>query len=219
MIVTIDGPAGAGKSTVSKELAKMLGFIYLDSGAMYRACALHMLRKGVDIEDEGQIKRHLDELSIMFRDDKIFLNSEDVSGLIRTPEIDMAASRVSRIREVRLRLTEIQQSIAQDADVVAEGRDMGTVVFPDAEFKFFLTASLGERAKRRKLQLERSEGKDIVPYETILQQIKNRDKFDSLRELAPLKPADEAVVIDSTNLSANEVTKYIINFIEKRKQP
>ena len=214
MIITIDGPAGAGKSSVSRRLAGELGFTYLDSGAMYRALALYMLEKGVDIEDEDQVIEHLKEVEISFNNSSIHLNSRDVSDLIRTPEIDAASSAVSRIPAVRKRLTELQRKIGETGNIVAEGRDMGTVVFPEADFKFFLTASPEERARRRMDQAARTK-KNIIKYEIILQQIKKRDKADSTREIAPLKAADSAFVIDSTDLSFEEVVKKILGIIRK----
>ena len=178
MIITIDGPAGAGKSSISKALAEKLGFTYLDSGAMYRALALYLLQRGIDPGDEEQVLPCLKAVDISFRNAHIFLNSEDVSGLIRTPEVDSASSAVSRIPAVRKWLTRLQQKMQEHGNIVAEGRDMGTVVFPDADYKFFLTASAEERARRRLAQMGYDK-KDIVRFETILQQIKNRDKSDS----------------------------------------
>ncbi len=215
MIITIDGPAGAGKSTISKKLASELGFIYLDTGAMYRACALYMLRKGVDIGDESQVIPFLDEINIRFDDQKIFLNSQDVTEEIRTPEIDQAASKISKLQSVREKLTRLQRQIAKGKNIVAEGRDMGTVVFPDAQIKIFLTASAEERAKRRKKQLE--EAGQMVSYEIILHQIKKRDKADSTREIAPLKPASDAVVIDSTNIGPEDVILKILKLYKKEE--
>jgi len=218
MIITIDGPAGAGKSSVSRRLAAELGFTYLDSGAMYRALALYMLEKGVDIEDEAQVIRHLKDVNLQFRNNHIYLNSRDVSDLIRTPEIDAAASAVSRIPAVRKRLTHLQRIIGMQGDIVADGRDMGTVVFPEATYKFFLTASPEERARRRMAQLG-EKGNNLPKLEIILQQIKKRDKADSIRKVAPLKAADDALVIDSTGLSFEQVVKRILDFIkEKRKK-
>ncbi len=217
MIITIDGPAGAGKSSVSKELARRLALTYLDSGAMYRALALYMLEKGVDIDDEAAVTEHLDHVKIGFKNGSIYLGSRDVSDLIRTPEIDVASSAVSRIPAVRKYLTQLQKEIGRKGNIVAEGRDMGTVVFPEADFKFFLTASPEERAKRRMAQLE-SRKKNIVKHEIILQQIKKRDKADTNRAIAPLRPANDAIVIDSTNLSFQEVVEKIIDIIHEGKK-
>jgi len=219
VIITIDGPAGAGKSTVSREVAKRLGFLYLDTGAMYRACALFMLQKGIPLDNEELISSHLKDLNIKFKNGRIFLNGEDVSDKIRTPEIDLAASDISRIPSVRKKLTSIQRSIGENSDLVAEGRDMGTVVFPNADLKLFLTASPEERAKRRKKELYKKG--DIISLDIILHQIKKRDKADTERAIAPLKPAEDSITLDSSNLSAEEVVKEIIKFansIDRRKR-
>ncbi len=217
MIITIDGPAGAGKSSVSRALARKLGFTYLDSGAMYRALALYMLEKGIDIGDEANVARHLGDAEIFLEDDRVYLDSRDVSHLIRTPEIDQASSAVSRFPAVRDRLTQLQKEMASEGDVVADGRDMGTVVFPWADFKFFLTASTEERARRRAFQLEQE--KNILNTEIILKQIKNRDIADSTRAISPLKAADDAIIIDSTDMELHEVIEKILDIIrEKRKK-
>ncbi len=218
VIVTIDGPAGAGKSSVSKAVARALGFTYLDSGAMYRALALYMLEKGVDINDEAQVLEHLEDVEIRLENGAVYIDSRNVSRLIRTPEIDQASSAVSRFPPVRQRLTALQRKMGRTGNIVAEGRDMGTVVFPEADFKFFLTASPEERARRRTAQLA-EKGKNIIKHEIILQQIKKRDKADSNRQVAPLRAAEDAFVIDSTNLGFDEVIEKILNTIrEKRKK-
>ena len=217
MIITIDGPAGAGKSSISKALAEKLGFTYLDSGAMYRALALYLLQRGIDPGDQEQVLPYLKAVDIFFRNAHIFLNSEDVSGLIRTPEVDSASSAVSRIPAVRKWLTRLQQKMQEHGNIVAEGRDMGTVVFPDADYKFFLTASAEERARRRLAQMGYDK-KDIVRFETILQQIKNRDKSDSSRAIAPLIPANDAIIIDSSDMSFGEVLQKILNIIRKEEK-
>ena len=216
LIVTIDGPAGAGKSSIGKKVAKRLGFLYLDTGAMYRACALFMLENNVSIDDEEKVKTLLPQLDIFFENGKIFLNGEDVSNRIRSPEIDKAASKISRIPAVREKLTQLQRQIATGTNVVAEGRDMGTVVFPNAEAKIFLTASAEERAWRRKRQLD--EQGHIISFDIILQQIKKRDKADTERDIAPLKAAPDALVIDSTRLTIKEVIERIIKFVNRQEK-
>ncbi|KAB2833074.1 MAG: (d)CMP kinase, partial [Candidatus Dadabacteria bacterium] len=163
MIITIDGPSGVGKSTVSKSVARKLGFTYLDTGAMYRAVALQVKRESVDPGDEKRLKSLLDNTEIrLVRNDNgelvILLNNEDVTGLIRTPEVSRLSSDVATKRAVRVKLVELQQEIGKSGNIVAEGRDMGTYVFPDAAFKFYLDASLGERARRRWKQFEESGG-------------------------------------------------------------
>ncbi len=216
MIVTIDGPAGAGKSTIGKEVAKRLGLLYLDTGAMYRACALFMLENGVFPDEDKKVESLLPRLDIRFENGNIFLNGKDVSRKIRSPEIDQAASKISQIPAVREKLTQIQHKIASGTDVVAEGRDMGTVVFPKAEAKIFLTASPEERAWRRKRQLD--EQGHIISFDIILQQIKKRDKADTERKIAPLKAAPDALVVDSTRLTAEEVIETIIKFVNRQEK-
>ena len=216
MIVTIDGPAGAGKSTIGKEVAKRLGLLYLDTGAMYRACALFMLENGVFPDEDKKVESLLPRLDIRFENGNIFLNGKDVSHKIRSPEIDQAASQISKIPAVREKLTQIQRKIASGTDVVAEGRDMGTVVFPKAEAKIFLTASPEERAWRRKRQLD--EQGHIISFDIILRQIKKRDKADTERKIAPLKAAPDALVVDSTRLTAEEVIETIIKFVNRQEK-
>ncbi len=216
LIVTIDGPAGAGKSTIGKEVAKRLGLLYLDTGAMYRACALFMLENDVSPDDDKKVVSLVPRLDIRFENGNIFLNGKDVSLKIRSPEIDQAASKISQIPAVRKKLTEIQRKIASGTDVVAEGRDMGTVVFPKAEAKIFLTASPEERAWRRKRQLD--EQGNIISFDIILQQIKKRDKADTERKIAPLKAAPDALIVDSTRLTAEEVIETIIKFVNRQEK-
>ena len=214
-VITIDGPAGSGKSTISKELAAKLGYAYLDTGAMYRAVAWAVKKNGIDINDEMAIVSLLDrvDLKFDFRSGMVMVNNEDVSCLIRSPEMDALSSAVSRLAVVRNRLTNIQREIGGKGNIVAEGRDMGTVVFPDANFKFFLTAGIQERAMRRKKQLEASD--EVISYEEILDQIGARDDADSTRALSPLSPASDAVVIDTTDLMIDDVLKKIWKTITK----
>jgi CMP/dCMP kinase len=212
-IVTIDGPSGAGKSTISRMLAQRLGFTYLDTGAMYRAVGLLLVREGVALEDTAALTARLAgmELSLQAngdRDVRVLLNQEDVSLAIRSPEMALAASRVSAHPLVREKLTRIQQEIGAGGGIVAEGRDMGTVVFPQADFKFFLDATPEERARRRREQLA-LQGQEIA-LEEILDQIKKRDYADSKRALAPLAAAADAIIVDSSSLSLEGVIAFML---------
>ncbi|KPK25735.1 MAG: cytidylate kinase [Desulfobacterales bacterium SG8_35_2] len=222
-IITIDGPSGAGKSTISKLLAAKLHYTYLDTGAMYRVVGLQVERSGLDLEAENsreKLAQLLDTLDLTLapgeegQETRAFLGGEDVSDAIRTPEMAMVASRVSAEPEVRKKLTEMQRALGSQGNIVAEGRDMGTVVFPEARYKFFLDATPEERALRRRKQL--LEKGQIVAYEEILSQIRKRDQDDSSRSLAPLKPADDAVVIDSSAMSIDEVVSFIMASVHKK---
>ena len=222
-IITIDGPSGAGKSTISKLLAGRRHYTYLDTGAMYRVVGLQVERSGLDIEAGGASKK-LEQLLAGLdlalapgeegRETRAFLGGEDVSAEIRTPEMGMVASRVSAEPEVRKKLTEMQRTIGNNGEIVAEGRDMGTIVFPDARHKFFLDATPEERALRRQKQLAESGQK--IEYQELLAQIKKRDRDDSSRSLAPLKPAEDAVVIDSSEMSIDEVVSFMLAAIKEK---
>ncbi|MGC8735686.1 MAG: (d)CMP kinase [Dissulfurimicrobium sp.] len=209
-IITIDGPAGAGKSTISRLLAARLGYKYLDSGAMYRAVAWIVKKNGLDVTDEEAVSGLLKtiRLDFDFNNNKIIMNCKDISDIIRGPEMDALSSAVSRLKPVRDYLTRCQREIGGKNNIVAEGRDMGTVVFPAADFKFFITASTPERAMRRMRQLE-AIGK-TVNYHDMLLQIEARDAADSTRDLAPLKMAPDAYFIDTTGLTANDVLEKIL---------
>lgn len=210
--VAIDGPAGAGKSTYARALAQMLGAIYLDTGAMYRAVGLKALREGVSTQDEKAVGALVErtDILVVFKDggQAVLLDGEDVTGLIRTPEVSMAASDVSRWPGVRRRLVALQQQIAGRRDVVMDGRDIGTTVLPDAQFKFFVTASPEVRARRRQAELKQ---KGIEkPFEECLRDIEDRDRQDSSRAASPLVVADGAEVVDTSDRSADEVVKYLM---------
>ena len=206
--VAIDGPAGAGKSTISKEVAARLSFIYVDTGALYRAIGLYALRKGIGTKNEPQILSMLEDITVELKlvngAQRVFLCGEDVSEYIRTPQVSMAASDVSAIKGVRDFLLSLQRDIARENDVIMDGRDIGTVVLPDAKIKIFLTASAEERAMRRYLEL-REKGEEVI-YEEILSDIVKRDRNDSNRTIAPLKPAGDSIIIDTTG---NELPKSI----------
>jgi cytidylate kinase len=217
VVITIDGPAGAGKSTTARILAKRLGFLYLDTGALYRTVALYLKEKNA-IEvlvakvtvDNLTLKNLLEGCEIEYSEDEIYLNGRPVSSDIRTPEISELASVVSTRKVVRDYLNELQRRIASHRDIVVEGRDSGTVVFPEAK-KFFLTASLEERARRRWKELrEKGIG---VELEEIKEAIRRRDERDSSRDIAPLKLPEDAIIIDSSELSPGEVVDRIINIL------
>jgi CMP/dCMP kinase len=220
-IITIDGPSGAGKSTISRGLAARLGYTYLDTGAMYRAVGLQIERAGLDLEsDNDALGRLLDEVVLRLvandgGDVLVFLNGENVSAAIRTPEMGLVASRVSAHPLVRRKLTELQRQIGNQGAIVAEGRDMGTVVFPGAAYKFYLDASPGVRARRRYEQLSAlGQG---VDYQEILAQIIKRDRDDSSRALAPLKPAADAVIIDTSDLDIEAVIASMLEIITSQE--
>lgn len=208
--IAVDGPSGAGKSTIAKIVAKKLNIDYIDTGAMYRAIGLKMMNGGISREegDTEERQKVLDDTTIDFDAGVILLDGEDVSGLIRTPEVSMAASDYSRLPEVREKLVAIQREIGHRKSVVMDGRDIGTNVFPDAQYKFFLTATAEERAKRRVAELI-EKGQD-VDYEATLEDIKQRDYNDSHRKLNPLRKADDAIEIDTTDMSIEEVTQSIL---------
>ena len=203
MIVTIDGPAGTGKSTVARQLAAVLGFEFLNTGAMYRAVALACLQRGVRTDSAVEADALAATLSIHFEQQRLLLDGADVTDAIRQPEVSHAASRVAAIPAIRQRLVELQRGAAAGVNLVTEGRDQGTVVFPEAECKFFLTASAEERAERRRRELQAQGCDDSL--EVILQQQAERDERDASREVAPLRPADDAEVIDTSRMALEEV--------------
>lgn len=216
--VAIDGPAGAGKSTISKELAKQLGYVYIDTGAMYRAAALYCLNKGISIRsDIPSVLKVLDEIQIGFKWEnnlRVLLNGCDVSDEIRTNAVSMGASDIAVIPEVRLKLVELQRAIAAEQSVVMDGRDIGTYVLPNATVKIFLTASPEIRAKRRHVELL-EKGVD-ADFETVLKELKARDKNDSEREFAPLRQAEDAILLDTSDLSLEESIAAMQRLVEEK---
>ncbi|EDL59035.1 (d)CMP kinase [Gimesia maris] len=214
MIVTIDGPAGSGKSTAAKGLADRLGFEFLDTGAMYRCVAWAVLQKQVDPADEAAVVDLSRQIQISFSDAQVLVNDEEVTGLIRTPEVTEVASVVAQYPGVREELVRLQRDAASGTNIVSEGRDQGTVVFPDAFCKFFLVADPEERARRRHEELQ-SEGKDITVDE-ILQQIYQRDQRDEQRDVAPLKAADDALEIDTSAVTIDEVLDRLEQTVRER---
>lgn len=213
--IAIDGPAGAGKSTIAKMVSAEMGYIYVDTGAMYRAVALYLTENNIPDEEA---EKHMEEVevSLKFVDgvQRVYLGDRDVSDLIRTPEISMAASRTSAIPAVRARLFDLQQKLARENNIIMDGRDIGTVVLPNADVKIFLTASAEERANRRFKEL--AEKPDCPTYEEILKDIIQRDYNDMNRETAPLKQAEDAVLVDTTELTLEQSAARIAKIIKER---
>ncbi len=211
--IAIDGPAGAGKSTIAKLIAKERGCIYVDTGAMYRAMAIYFLRQGIGAEDEASITEACDyiEVVIKYEDNvqQVYLNGENVTSILRTEEVGKMASASSVYPAVRAKLLDLQRKLAKDYDVVMDGRDIGTHVLPDADVKIYMTASVEERANRRYKELV-EKGDTSADYEKIKADIAERDYRDMNREIAPLKQADDAILLDTSDMSIEEVVKAII---------
>ncbi len=220
LTIALDGPAGAGKSTIARQIAKKLGILYLDTGAMYRAVGLKALRLGLSMRSEPEIATMLDAtgLDIRFQENEqhVWLDGEDVSQAIRTPEVSLAASDISALPVVRRRLVEMQREIAAKQPLILDGRDIGTYVLPDAPYKFFLTASVFERARRRLLDLQ-VRGDNSTSLEQVQKDIEYRDQQDSNRSLAPLKQAEDAVLVDTTEMSVEEVVETLLWHIKQEQ--
>ena len=218
MKIAIDGPAGAGKSSIAKLVAGELGFIYIDTGAMYRASALYAIENGIKITGGAFTKEVLDKISIDIRYDedgqRIFLCGKDVTKRIREADVSIGASDIAVIPAVRLKLVDLQRELAKGNNVIMDGRDIGTYVLPDAELKIYLTASVEERAMRRLKELK--EKGQTADFEQVKRDISYRDKNDSEREFAPLKKADDAVLVDSTDMTIDEVKKRILELAKEK---
>ena len=217
--LAIDGPAGAGKSTIARAVSRELGWIYVDTGAMFRAVALFFLREGISADDAGGIRERIGGVNVTLGhengEQQVFLNGENVTGLIRTEEVGNMASACSVYPEVRQKLLELQRSLAEQQPVVMDGRDIGTVVLPDADTKVYLTASVEVRARRRfKELMEKGAACDIAEIE---KDIRERDWRDMHRETAPLKQAEDAVLVDSSDMTAAEVTDRILSLVRREK--
>jgi cytidylate kinase len=220
-IIAIDGPSGAGKSTVARTLARHLHYVYIDTGAMYRAVALRAKEKGVPMADEEALARLSASLRITFaadpRENRVLCDEEDVTEAIRSPEISLLASEISRRGGVRRALVDMQREMGSPGGVVLEGRDIGTVVFPHAEIKFYLDASPEERARRRFEELRRK-GLPVRFGET-LEEVTRRDRNDMSRAISPLRRAEDAILIDSTDLSVEQVVEFMVCEVRKRESP
>lgn len=216
--VAIDGPAGAGKSSVAKLVSKQLGFVYVDTGALYRTVGLYSIRRGIDTKDAQKVIETLKDISVELKfidgSQHVFLNGEDVSEAIRTPEASMGASNVSAIPKVREFLFDLQRDIAKKNDVIMDGRDIGTVVLPDAQIKIFLTASPESRAQRRYKELV--EKGESVDFNDVLEDINKRDYQDSHREIAPLKQADDAIFVDNSGCNLEQGAELVMNIIREK---
>ncbi|MEO1614744.1 MAG: (d)CMP kinase [Planctomycetota bacterium] len=214
MIVTIDGPAGAGKSSIAHQVAEELGYEFLDTGAMYRAATLAALRAGLDLNDSPCVAAFVENLSLRWEDPKILLDDEDVSNLIRTPEVTGSIRYLADVPEVRSKLSQLQRDIATGRDIVTEGRDQGAEVFPAAECKVFLTASPAERAKRRQRQLAQ-EGMTVTLDEVLAAQ-NQRDLEDRMRDIGRLRAAEDAVVVNTDHMQPGEVLDTIVQLVRSR---
>ena len=216
--IAIDGPAGAGKSTVAKEAARRLGFVYVDTGAMYRGIALYLVRTGTDPEDEEALRKALEEISVelAYQDgvQQVILNGENVTGLIRTEEVSHMASVSSAKAIVRAKLLALQRDMADRYNVLMDGRDIGTQILPDAQLKIYLTASTEARAQRR--YLENQEKGIACTLEEIAKDIQERDERDMNREVSPLRQAEDAVLVDSSDMTAEEVIDHVIQLAQER---
>ena len=215
MIIAIDGPAGSGKSTISKEISEELGITYLDTGAMYRLFTLKVLKEGVSFNESEKIRELLENLNINIENDRFYLDGEDVTEKIRTYQVSDNIAKRAALKEVREKMVLLQREFSKSKDVILDGRDIGTVVFPDADIKIFLVADPMERAKRRYRELK-EKGED-VSLDEIFKNIMERDKIDSNRDTAPLRKAADAVEIDTTKMNIKDVKKEILTVYKNKK--
>jgi len=213
MIIAFDGPAGSGKSTIAKIISEKLGITYLDTGAMYRAVTLYFLENNVDFNDENQVEINLERIELEFINDKLCLNNKDVSAQIREKNVNDNVSFVSAIRIVREKMVDLQRKMSGKKSVVLDGRDIGTVVFPNADYKFYITASVDVRARRR-YEEELRKGISNLSLNEVKKSIENRDYIDSNREVTPLKKADDAIEIDTSDMSIDQVLEKILSYIK-----
>lgn len=214
LIIAVDGPAGAGKSTIAKRVAQILNIEYIDTGAMYRALTLKVIRSNIGIDNIEEIIKLMESTTIEFINNHIYLDGKNVDKEIRENIISKNVSYIAKIKEVRLMMIKLLRQIAESTNLIMDGRDIGTIVLPHANYKFFVTASVEERARRRYIELT-EEGKENITYEQVLEEIKIRDKIDSTREIAPLKKSPDAYVIDTTNKTIEESVNEIIAIIER----
>ena len=214
MIIAIDGPAGSGKSTIAKLVALELGFEYLDTGAMYRMVTLRLVNKKISLEDIRSIEKELKNMKIDILNNRCFLNNVDVTDEIRTPIVSENVSKVAKIKEIRYKMVELQREISKSKNTILDGRDIGTVVFPNAEIKIYLIADEVERAKRRYSELKNN---SEISFEDVLKNIIERDRIDSTRVESPLKKAEDAIEIDTTGNTIEEVKEKILLVIEEYK--
>ena len=214
--ITLDGPSGSGKTTIAKSVAKKMGYLYVDTGAMYRGVAYYMFDKGIAVDDDAKVEAVLDKISLDINvvdgEQRVILNGKDITGSIRTPEISMGASTVSKNRQVRLKLVAMQRELANNHNAIFDGRDMGSYVLPEADYKFYITADVDVRAKRRYLELKQ---KQDVTLEQVKVDMIARDEQDSSRAFAPLVIPQGAFVIDTTNMTIEEVEGLILSRVKK----
>lgn len=218
--IAIDGPAGAGKSTISKTLAQQLGYMYIDTGALYRTVGLHVCRKGIGLKETEKMPGALSDMQVELKyvdgQQHVMLGGEDVSDLIRTPEMSMYASAVSAVPQVREALLDMQRQLAQKYNVIMDGRDIGTVVLPQAQIKIFLTATPEDRAQRRYLELKKKDSN--TQFEDVLADLIKRDHDDSTRAIAPLRPAEDAIMVDTTGCTLEQAVQKMLSVVKERLQ-